>query len=216
MYRRLTQGLKTPLEGLRIKWETDLGTPIEEKPCELLMERAWKCSRNARFQRIQFYVFHRAYLTPHKINEFFGSHATCPRCRLEGAVCIHMFWDCPLLRGFWGEVLAKLTEVTERDLQTTLGVCLLHWFPHTSRNKTTSKFLDLGLVLAKREITSHWKASTAPSVARWLSDFTKWEDCEGTLRLQLARRTDNNKFWESARACVALVDLQKNPTEDDD
>lgn len=81
--------------------------------------------------------------------------ALCPRCNKEGADLRHMLWDCPKLLTYWGEVIALVGDITERNVELAPGPCLLHWFPHTSKTKITSKFLDLGLVLAKREITAH-------------------------------------------------------------
>lgn len=74
--------------------------------------------------------------------------------------------------------------------------------------------IDLGLLLAKREITSHWKSKQSPSFHRSHTEFRKWADCEGIIRLQLATRAHSEKTLEMARAWEALVVLLKAPEED--
>lgn len=167
----MTHERLTSLCSLRQKWEEDLGEDIPEKAWAGLIERAWKSTRNARFQLVHFFILHRAYLTPAKINRLFKINtAMCPRCNTLGADFSHMMWGCPQLGTYWEEVVALLQDITTRDIKLTIGLCLLHWFPHTTKNKVTSKFIDLGLLLAKREITLHWKAQKDPSFRRWQTE----------------------------------------------
>lgn len=75
--------------------------------------------------------------------------------------------------------MAILSDLTDRELGPTMAHCILHWFPHTSKNKMTRKCIDLGRLLAKRNITSHWKAKQVPT--KWNAEILK---CEGVIRLQ--------------------------------
>lgn len=122
-----------------------------------------------------------------------------------------MFWDCVGLGGYWKEVVELLNHITERTLTPDMGLCLLLWFPHTARMKITSKFIDLGLILAKREITMYWKSVKGASVVRWRAGFLRWARSEGTLRLQQARRSNNDKALEAAWAWEALVVSLQSP-----
>lgn len=206
LYRRLIMEKLPPLQTLRHKWEEDLGREIPEAAWSQLLRRAWKGTRNARFQLVQFFTIHRAYLTPVKISKYFGTtNARCPRCREEGADLSHILWSCDRLREYWEEVVACVNHITDRTLTLDMSTCILLWFPHTSRTKVTSKFGDLAFILAKREITLHWKAPGGPNITRWKNTLLKWARSEGTLRLQLARRTQNDKALEAARAWEALV-----------
>lgn len=127
-----------------------------------------------------------------------------------------MMWSCPLLDSYWEDIAAALAAITDRDIKPTMAHCILHWFPHTSKNKITSKFIDLGLLLGKRNITTHWKATQGPSLARWKAEFIKWAECEGVVRLQLAHRAGSDKAKDGARAWEALVVALKTPEEEDD
>lgn len=55
LYRHMTHEALTPLLTLRQKWEEDLGEEIPAKVWAELVERAWKSSRNARFQLVHFF-----------------------------------------------------------------------------------------------------------------------------------------------------------------
>ena len=67
---------------------------------------------------------------------------------------MHMMWRCPHLASYWEEITDTLAEITLGEALCTPGHCLLHFFPHTAKTKVTSKFQDLALILAKREIIS--------------------------------------------------------------
>lgn len=122
------------------------------------------------------------------------------RCHSDLADFRHMFWDCPALTDYWEEVTDTLAEVTDRDLDPTMAYCILHWFPHTVKTKITSKFIDLGLLLAKRLITIRWKDRHAPSTHVWKAELIKWAESEGTLRFQIAARTHSEKALDRVRA----------------
>lgn len=115
-----------PLLHLKGKWEADLSVDIPDKTWDKLVERAWKSSRNARFQLIHFFVLHRAYLTPAGIAKYFNIvDAHCPRCSLGGAEFAHMLWDCPSLGLYWEEVVLLLRTITDRTLELSMGVCCI-------------------------------------------------------------------------------------------
>ena len=97
-----------------------------------------------------------------------------------------------------------MREVTLKDVPCTPGHCLLHWFPHTSKTKVTSRFQDLALVLAKSEITRNWKSSTGPELTSWRKELLKWAGFEGVILMMEAKR--GRGCLEVARAWEALID----------
>ena len=182
LYKALQSDVLQPLDRLREQWETDLGDPIDQKRWDDVVKRTYKVSRNARFKLISFYTLHRAYLSPDKINKYFHrSDARCPRCSVENANFLHMIWNCPHNTDYWQEVSDTLARITERAIPCTPLSCLLHDFSHTAKNKTTSKFLDLALVLALREITRNWKSKRGPQCNKWRDEVIKWATCEGKV-----------------------------------
>lgn len=117
LYRRMLGEGTEPLEELQRKWEADLGKEIQESAWAQIVRRAWKSTRNARFQLVHFFVLHRAYLTPAKIKKYFNINtAQCPRCTLEGAEFEHMMWSFPQLGTYWEEVGNLLRKITDRQM----------------------------------------------------------------------------------------------------
>ncbi|KAJ1112959.1 hypothetical protein NDU88_001219 [Pleurodeles waltl] len=74
------------------------------------------------------------------------------------------------------------------------------------RNRAAARFLDLGLITAKRLITRRWKSSDPPAERAWKSSFEVWtgtegvalarEDALGLLKYPLSVR------WEAMLACL--------------
>ena len=219
LYRAIQNDALQPLDKLQEQWEKDLGTPIDPKKWDEVVARANKVTRNARFKLISFYTLHRAYLSPDKINKYFHrDDASCPRCLTVNADFLHMMWTCPHITEYWAEVLNTLTKITERLIPCTPLQCLLHGFPRTAKNKNTSRFLDLALVLAVREITQHWKAKRGPQYEKWRGETIKWAACEG--RINRRERGQRGGAMESVDAwdllVIELQDWNNEENERDD
>ena len=167
------------LRPLRARWETDRGQQYTEKEWTQILESPTKVPRNARFKLIQFYIIHRAYLTPEKINRYFHkTDATCPRCDKLDADLLHMFWYCPRVRQYWLEITTKLSHCTERQVTHTWEMCILGLMHRDKKHKATSRFIDLGLLTAKRLITKRWKSPEPPSATAWAMSMTNWAQAE--------------------------------------
>mgnify|MGYP002804572179 CR=1 FL=1 len=106
---------------------------------------------------------------------------------------------------YWMAIMTTLGEITLRDNPCTPGHCLLHWFPHTPKNKITSKFLDLALILAAREITRNWKSRLGPQIGTWVRELIKWASCEG-VALMRESKGKNKGSIDKVRAWDALVE----------
>ena len=58
--------------------------------------------------------------------------------------------------------------------------CILH-IQHThKKNRTITRFIDLGLLLAKRLITKHWKDEVAGGIEAWRGSMMVWAQAEST------------------------------------
>lgn len=94
---------RQPLSHLRRKWEADLGKEIPETAWSRIVEKAWKNTRNARFQLIHFYVLHRAYLTLARINKYFNvDTARCPLTQLGRGRIYPYDVELPAIRNILG------------------------------------------------------------------------------------------------------------------
>ncbi|KAJ1163576.1 hypothetical protein NDU88_004034 [Pleurodeles waltl] len=72
-----------------------------------------------------------------------------------------------------------LSECVSRPVPFTWESCILGLFPRDTRNRAAARFLDLGLITAKRLITRRWKSSDPPVERAWKSSFEVWAGTEG-------------------------------------
>ncbi|KAJ1164868.1 hypothetical protein NDU88_005301 [Pleurodeles waltl] len=102
--------------------------------------------------------------------------------------------------------------ITGRKLAITPAVALLGSFPRPHSKKVTNKFIDLALILARREITMHWKDPRGPRALTWKDTLTKWAEAEGeALRLEPTKGAGSAEGvpqWDS------ILDRLKNLTTD--
>ncbi|KAJ1161546.1 hypothetical protein NDU88_002030 [Pleurodeles waltl] len=115
LIRWFTEALRlhTALEcdSLRAAWDGDTTTPFTDTQWKSALSGHVNIPRNSRFRLLQFYIIHRAYLTPARINRYFARcDTTCPRCSRNDTGMIQMLRSCPVLSCFWGAVVGCLSE----------------------------------------------------------------------------------------------------------
>ncbi|KAJ1210138.1 hypothetical protein NDU88_005506 [Pleurodeles waltl] len=93
-----------------------------------------------------------------------------------------------------------------RPVPFTWESCILGLFPRDLRNRAAARFLDLGLIMAKRLITRRWKSADPPVERAWKSLFEVWACAE---RVALARedalglrKYPLSVSWEAMLACL--------------
>ncbi|KAJ1083664.1 hypothetical protein NDU88_003819 [Pleurodeles waltl] len=166
--------------ALRAAWEEDAGSSISEAHWRSALSDHLNIPRNSRFRLIQFYIVHRAYLTPARVYRYFARQdAACPRCSCVDVDLLHMLWSCPPLCCYWKAVVECLSECTTRRVPFTWEVCILGLFPRGKRHRAEVQYTDLGLITAKRLVTRSWKSSDPPSVQAWKCSFEVWVGAEG-------------------------------------
>ncbi|KAJ1149369.1 hypothetical protein NDU88_002179 [Pleurodeles waltl] len=121
-----------------------------------------------------------------------------------------MLWTCSELKQYWENVLEDTKKITGRNLAATPAVALLGNFIRPQSKKMTSKFIDLALILAKREITMRWKDPRGPRVLKWKDTLIKWTEGEGeALRQELAKGMGSE---EGIQQWDTIFDRLKHPT----
>ncbi|KAJ1127300.1 hypothetical protein NDU88_005703 [Pleurodeles waltl] len=102
------------------------------------------------------------------------------------------------LDGYWYEILDTLSTLVEKEIPRDPAYCLLSSFPHMAKSRVTSSFLDLGFILAKREIARNWKATQGLRALVWHKELLQWADFEGAVLTIEAQRL--GAMLENARA----------------
>ncbi|KAJ1123080.1 hypothetical protein NDU88_001553 [Pleurodeles waltl] len=111
-----------------------------------------------------------------------------------------------LLGRFWGAVVGCLSECVSRPVQFIWESCILGLFPRDARNRAAARFLDLGLITAKRLITRRWKSSDPPFERAWKSSFEVWAGAEGVALAREdalgLRKYPLSISWEAMLVCL--------------
>ncbi|KAJ1169437.1 hypothetical protein NDU88_001330 [Pleurodeles waltl] len=99
-----------------------------------------------------------------------------------------------------------LSECVSRPVRFTWESCILGLFPRNTRNGAAARFLDLGLLPAKRLISRWWKSSDPPVVRAWKSSFEVWAGAEGVALVREdalgLRKYPLSISWEVMLACL--------------
>ena len=205
------------LTTLRAKWDTDLTAPLTDREWELALMSPTNVPRNARLKLIQFYTLHRAYLTPGKINKYFTrTDAACPRCGQSDAELVHVLWSCPTIQLYWDQVLSRLSSCTGREIPRTDTCCLLLTMRRGREFRAMTRFIDLGLLLAKRLLTRGWKAPVPPHIDAWVNSVRAWAQAESTTlhteELRGLRKFPIAECWDKMLADLEVIHVRSCPT----
>ncbi|KAJ1122627.1 hypothetical protein NDU88_001112 [Pleurodeles waltl] len=161
-------------DTFRTAWDRDASASIADTQWRLALSGHVNVPRNSRFRLIQFYIIHRAYLTPARANRYFARQdAACPRCSYVDADLLHMIWSCGSLHRYWKAVVDCLSECTACPVPFSWQVCVQGLFPRGKRHRAEVRFLDLGL------ITRRWKSVNPPAAWAWRQSFGVWAAAEG-------------------------------------
>ncbi|KAJ1166806.1 hypothetical protein NDU88_007202 [Pleurodeles waltl] len=195
-------------DALRAAWAEDAGNSISEAHWRLALSGHLNIPRNFRFRLIQFYIVHRAYLTPARVNRYLARQdAACPHCFCVDVDLFHMRWSCPPLCCYWKAVVGCLSECTARRVPFTWEACILGLFPKGNRHRAEVRFMDLGLITAKRLVTRMWKSSGPLSVQACKCSFEVWAGAEG-VALKREEVLGLHKYLLSASWEELLLRLQ--------
>ncbi|KAJ1102045.1 hypothetical protein NDU88_007103 [Pleurodeles waltl] len=202
IYRGIRAQFHISLDVLKATWVTDIGRDINDKEWSFSLQYAKQVSRNTRFKLIQFYLFHQAYLTPHRLNRIY--HTTtlhCPRSHAADADLLHVLWSCPSLTQYWNAIGATLAEIMDESIGLSPAFFLLGLHPWKRASKVRMRFMDLDLLLAKCQLTRCWKSPHAPSLLSWKEEVLRCSQAESAaLRREECRglrRKPMSLEWDS-------------------
>lgn len=158
--------LNTPKEKPQLpcltRWEKDLNCMFSAVQKQCIITLALKTSLCIKTQETNFKLLPRWYLTPSRLHKCFPSASNhCWRCGEEEGTLLHIFWSCPRLKDFWGEVRRITQEFTECNIPEDAALFLLH---HSKiPTKTYKKSLIRNLLnAAKACIPLYWKQQSPP------------------------------------------------------
>ena len=161
-------------QHLKEAWEKDLNITIDDVDWESCLSATHTCSINSRHQLIQFKVFHRLHYSCTKLHSFYPSVSPlCPKCKSAEGSLGHLFWSCPKLTNFWSNIFKLFSDVYNCVITPDPYCALLGGVQDLSfLSHYQHKAMEYGMVIAKRNILTHWKGGEVPCFKAWLAELT--------------------------------------------
>ncbi|KAJ1172916.1 hypothetical protein NDU88_004758 [Pleurodeles waltl] len=79
----------------------------------------------------------------------------------------HATWECPALRPFWKGVGSEISMVPAHPIDLSPRVALLDFLEELAGPQAKRIFIGMACLVAKRDITHHWKQPTPPVLTAW-------------------------------------------------
>ena len=180
--------------ALRRTWEVDLGTSYTEGEWDRLLRNCRKMSRELRTRLIQFKILNRVYWTPSRLFKVkLRDCSTCWKCQEEEGTLMHMLWDCPLIRDYWGGIRDHIEHVLGYEIPFSPRLYILG-DPSVLDDLTPydAEWAQTALMLGRKLIMCEWRAPAAPSVNVWFTQLGQVAALE-RLSFRLLNRVDN--YW---------------------
>lgn len=151
------------------KWAAELG-PISEQQWDYVLGLTPQLSPSEAQRFSQLMLIHRVYRSPAMLHNIgVRPDSCCPRCSLDNAHILHMFWECGHLERFWRGVLDVVHKVHPVRIGTDPRVCVLGILEDLDDDSPTSVSISRMLFQARKLIAQHWLRPTPPSTREYIN-----------------------------------------------
>ena len=114
---------------------------------------------------------------------------------------MHMLWDCPFIRNFWGEIRDHIERILGYEIPFSPGLYILG-DPSFLEDLTPydAEWAQTALMLGSELTMCEWRAPSAPSVNVWFTQLGHVAALE-RLSFRLLNKVENYCFkwdkWET-------------------
>lgn len=165
----LQEHLKSFPLRVREKWASDIG-PISDEQWDSVLELTPTLSPSEAQRLSQLFLLHRSYKSPSVLFKIGAwANSECPRCNLEDAHLLHMFWECTALGNFWNGVLEVIHEVYQLRLPTTPHLCVLGILDDLDSDSPILLGISRMLFQARKLIAQHWLRPSPPTRREYIT-----------------------------------------------
>ena len=107
----------------------------------------------------------------HKFNENIPD--TCIKCDVSRGTLFHCIWECTKIKAFWVDVISMFEKILFKKLPLDPKLYILGLYPRgLALKKEEIKFVDMGILQAKRTIAFGWKDMNRPRIGAWLKQMS--------------------------------------------
>ncbi|XP_069507981.1 aquaporin-10 isoform X1 [Ambystoma mexicanum] len=202
---KIVQANTPTVNMIRTSWETDLGATITDGSWERYCELTKRVSMNSGLRLIQFKILNKLHYTTQRIAKFTQNDPSrCQKCGADQADSFHMFWSCPHIKVFWGEVATSLEEVMQVPADLTP---LKYLFGDIgNRSEVTRRLFNIAWAIAKKCILQKWKSAQAPQVNYFLKELMYVNECEEYYVMTLPSPCKPKDIWAPFRVYLSEMD----------
>lgn len=168
IYKILSAGDELDVPSYIKKWENALGSQCNKHTLEKILKLTHNSALDTKTAETNCKCIARWYATPNKISKFqLEMSSDCWRgCKALGTM-VHIWWDCPIIKKIWKEVLQLIKEITNIEISEDLWTCLFHGIDGSVRQYKTSIFPTL-LNVAKSLIPKKSQEAEKPKIRDWI------------------------------------------------
>lgn len=169
IYNKLVVLDTSKVSRLYTTWQKDI-PDLTDDDWEEGIQQYLPLMISARDRYTQLKFLHRAYYSPARLARINpGRSAVCTRCGADGADFIHVVWSCPVVEGYWREVLSEINSIGEltvpfSPIPLLLGIC--DFLEAPQRKKL---FVFYTSFYARKAILLQWNQTQPPTKKVWLS-----------------------------------------------
>ena len=198
IYRRLIIADKTQNTlNIKEKWELELNVIIEDSTWEDLCSTCHKGINSPLWKEFDWKLKMRYFYTPLVISSF-GTDPLASLCwRNCGKIGdhTHIFWDCPLIRGFWKNIKTEINKIIEVEVPLEPLIFLLGSIPKDLGDTDRRYILRILLIIARKMITVNWKTVNTSSITQWRQRLKQVHTMEKmTAKLQMKTDTFTRRW----------------------
>lgn len=167
IYQHLIYESLPPLDGLLSRWQRDIPA-LSGEDWDGVWDFPFSSLVSIRDKLVQFKIVHRAYFTPHRLHLINPAHSPkCWRCSYTPGDFSHIFWHCPKIQQFWGEVLGLINKIASTNLPLSMEICMLGLIKKLVPAVAKRTMIGLLLFYARKTITFQWKKPYPPTNVQW-------------------------------------------------
>lgn len=162
------------------------------------MKLTHNSAADTRSAEMNYKCLARWYATSEKLSKYQpGKSVNCWRgCKVVGTMA-HLWWDCPIIKQYWKEVLQLIKEFTNDEIPEDPWICLLHGVKGSVKQYRASVIPTL-INVAKSLIPKKRQEPESPKIRDWIigvNDIYNLESCDSD-REEVARSKQKDK-WET-------------------
>lgn len=143
---------------------------LEDEEWEVVLASCKLLSPKLSDRLTQLYILHRSYMTPIRLSRCKQHQDTsCPRCGESSGSFYHLLWSCPIIQGYWTQVVWFFDDRMGSPLTLCPKQCLLGLLPDPESIRHHHIFLQETLFTARLLITRVWLQASSPILWEWMA-----------------------------------------------